>query len=54
MAYNLGTAYINITPKMDGAGRQIEKELAGVGDRAGSGKGGGLGGKLWGLSLIHI
>src|SRR5699024_10637087 len=48
MAYNLGTAYINITPKMDGAGRQIEKELAGVGDRAGSGKGGGLGGKLWG------
>src|SRR5690606_21184878 len=33
---------------MDGAGRQIEKELAGVGDRAGSGKGSGLGGKLWG------
>ena len=39
---------INVIPKMDGAGRTIEKELAGVGDRAGSGKGNGLGGKLWG------
>ena len=48
MAYNLGTAYINVVPKMDGAGRKIEKELAGVGDRAGSARGSGLGGKLWG------
>lgn len=48
MAYNLGTAYINVVPNMDGAGRQIEKELAGVGGRAGSARGSGLGGKLWG------
>ncbi|HJF12236.1 tape measure protein, partial [Corynebacterium falsenii] len=33
---------------MDGAGRTIEKELAGVGERAGSAKGKGLGGKLFG------
>ena len=48
MAYELGTAYINITPKMDGAGRAIERELSGVGARAGSSKGNSLGGKLWG------
>lgn len=48
MAYNLGNAYINVIPKMDGAGRTIEKELAGVGERAGSAKGKGLGGKLFG------
>ena len=48
MAYELGKAYINIVPKADGMGRSIEKELGGVGARAGSSKGSGLGGKLWG------
>ena len=47
MAYGLGKAYIQIVPKADGMGRGIEKELAGVGSRAGSSKGNGLGGKLW-------
>lgn len=48
MAYNLGNAYINIVPRTAGMGKGIEKELAGVGERAGSSKGKGLGGKLFG------
>ena len=48
MAYDLGKAYINIVPRTAGMGKGIEKELAGVGQRAGSSKGGGLGGKLFG------
>ena len=48
MAYELGKAYIQIVPKADGMGRDIEKELSGVGARAGSSKGNSLGGKLWG------
>lgn len=48
MGYDLGKAYINIVPSTSGMGKSIEKELAGVGSRAGSSKGSGLGGKLWG------
>src|SRR5699024_8161428 len=47
MAYDLGKAYIQIVPKADGMGRGIEKELSGVGARAGAANGNGLGGKLW-------
>ena len=48
MAYELGKAYIQIVPKADGMGRDIENELSGVGARAGASKGNSLGGKLWG------
>ena len=48
MAYNLGSAYIQVVPTTKGFGKDIERELSGVGARAGSSKGNSLGGKLWG------
>ena len=48
MAYNLGSAYIQVVPTTKGFGKNIERELSGVGARAGSSKGNSLGGKLWG------
>ena len=44
MAYNLGSAYIQVVPTTKGFGKNLEKELGGVGAKASS----GLGGKLWG------
>ena len=44
MAYNLGSAYIQVVPTTKGFGKNLEKELGGVGAQASS----GLGGKLWG------
>src|SRR5699024_2829089 len=47
MAYNLGSAYIQVVPTTKGFGKNIERELSGVGARAGSSRGNSLGGKLW-------
>ena len=44
MAYNLGSAYIQVVQTTKGFGKNLEKELGGVGAQASS----GLGGKLWG------
>lgn len=44
MAYNLGSAYIQVVPTTKGFGKNLEKELGGVGAKTSS----GLGGKLWG------
>lgn len=44
MAYNLGSAFIEVVPSTKGLGKGIEKELGGVGGRASK----QMGGKLWG------
>lgn len=44
MAYNLGSAFIEVVPSTRGLGKGIEKELGGVGGRASK----QMGGKLWG------
>ena len=44
MAYNLGSAYIQVVPTTKGFGKNLEKELGGVGAKTSK----GLGGKLFG------
>lgn len=43
MAYNLGSAYIQVVPTTKGFGKSLEGELAGTGERASK----KMGGKLW-------
>lgn len=46
MAYDLGNAHISIVPNVKGLSKGIEKELGGIGERAGRSKN-GMGGKLF-------